>query len=117
MMNRDSAPARGVLAEAALRILARDGRPTDGEWCTSVAYRGGVPIRIRCIGPDLPTRVPAEIASHELIARERRWTGAYRLVITAPLIVFDLNWNANEPLRIMSFSRGDWERGLLALAE
>ena len=56
------------------------------------------------------------MATPELIADQRQWIGAYRLIVTVPSIVLDLYWNADEPLRIMTYCRGDWERGLLALA-
>jgi hypothetical protein len=32
------------------------------------------------------------------------------------LLVLDLYWNTAEPMRIMQFSRGDWEEELRALA-
>lgn len=93
------------LAHAALAALARaDARET--------VVPGGVPIAIRLSGPDLPHDVPHEIATPQQIASERPWAGAHRLVVSAPLIVLDLYWNADEPLRIMTFSRGDWERDL-----
>jgi hypothetical protein len=111
-----AAPTLQLLAEAALRVLARDGRRTEGEWRASLTS-GGLPLDLRCSGPDLPARVPDAIAPPDLIARQRPWVGAYRLVVTAPLIVFDLYWNPAEPLRIMTFSRGDWEKELLELAE
>lgn len=108
-----AAPPLQTLAETALRVLAREGRKAEGEWRASAT---GVRLDIRCAGPDLPSRVPATIAPPDLIARQRPWVGAYRLTVTAPLIVFDLYWNPDEPLRIMTFSRGDWESDLLMLA-
>jgi hypothetical protein len=33
-----------------------------------------------------------------------------------PVAVFDLAWRPDEPLRIMNFSRGNWEDELLAMA-
>jgi len=75
---------------------------------------GGIEVAISLFGPDVPRTVPGVIATPDSIARERPWLGTYRLVIRAPLIVFDLYWTKDEPLRIMGFSRGDWERTLLA---
>ncbi len=51
-----------------------------------------------------------------MIPFERPWVATYRLKVHAPLIVLDLAWRDDDPLRIMTFSRGDWEAGLMALA-
>ena len=40
----------------------------------------------------------------------------YRLTVNAPLVVFDIAWRPDEPLRIMNFSRGNWEQELITLA-
>lgn len=101
------------LAGKALALLARvDGGPR--EWRTSVRGADGIEIAIVLTGPDVPRTVPGAIATPDRIARERPWVGTYRLVVRAPLIVFDLYWNKDEPLRIMGFSRGDWEQTLIA---
>ena len=50
-----------------------------------------------------------------MIAQQRPWSGAYRLTVKAPLLVLDLYWNADEPMRILQFSRGEWEAALRAL--
>jgi hypothetical protein len=110
-----AAPPLQTLAEAALRVLACEGHETEGEWRASVPL-AGMQLDIRLAGPDLPSRLPALIAPADLIARQRPWIGAYRLTVTAPLIVLDLYWNSDEPLRIMTFSRGDWEAALVTLA-
>ncbi len=99
-------PSLAELARAALAALARAGAHE-----TTVGAR--VPLAIRLIGPDLPVDVPVEIADPARVARERSWEGVYRLIVSAPLIVLDLAWRPGEPLRIMGFSRGDWERDLL----
>ena len=44
------------------------------------------------------------------------WRGTHRLVVAPPLVALDLCWTPGEPLRIMTFSRGDWEEELLAMA-
>ncbi len=54
----------------------------------------------------LPNRIPGD----------PKWRGSHRLVVAPPLIALDLCWTPGEPLRIMTFSRGDWEDELLAMA-
>lgn len=115
-METTTAPSLQTLAQAALAILARDGERGGDAWRVVREEPGGVPLEISCAGPDLPRGVPEEIATPGLIAENRPWAGAYRLIVTARLIVFDVYWSPGEPLRVMGFSRGDWERDLLALA-
>lgn len=104
-----------ALAVAALTILARDGakRASDG-WRVQFTGASGIPVTISCAGPDLPARIARDLAPPALIPTQRPWVGKYRLIVTAPLIVLDLCWTPNEPVRIMGFSRGDWEKDLLA---
>ncbi|MDZ4780250.1 MAG: hypothetical protein SGJ19_08360 [Planctomycetia bacterium] len=104
------------LAEAALSLLAARGqRETGGGTSIHVKTTLGVPhLDIRCTGPDLPKAVSAQTAHPSSIPKQRPWVGTYRLAVKAPLLVFDIYWNPGEPLRIMQFSRGDWERELLA---
>ena len=113
-------PSLGQLAGAALFVLAHKGaRRVDvdrGHWQVRLDGPGGVALDISCSGPELPDDVPADVAAPDLVAAQRPWVGAYRLVVTAPLVVLDLSWNPDEPLRVMTFSRGDWERDLMALA-
>lgn len=113
-----AAPSLTTLAEAALAVLAREGahRNNGDIWEARVEGSDGLVLDISCRGPDLPATVPDRIAPPELIPTERPWTGTHRLVVTAPLIVFDLYWTPDQPLRIMTFSRGDWEAALLAVA-
>ena len=59
--------------------------------------------------------IPATIPPAE-IPNDPDWQGAYRLVVAPPLIALDIAWNTGEPLRIMTFSRGDWEGQLRARA-
>jgi hypothetical protein len=40
----------------------------------------------------------------------------YRLTVNAPLVVFDIAWQPDEPLRIMNFSPGNCEQELITLA-
>ena len=105
-----------ALAEAALGVLARDGE-RDGEgWRHRSETGDGQAFDIRCEGPDLPAAIPAETVVSSEIPRDPGWRGTHRLVVAPPLIALDLCWNPGEPLRIMTFSRGDWEDALLALA-
>ena len=62
------------------------------------------------------TLADTNLVSPAEIPKQRPWVGAYRLVVAAPIIAFDIYWRGDEPLRIMTFSRGDWEDELLALA-
>jgi hypothetical protein len=129
-----TAPVLMALAEAALGLLARDGAASPGgenvgdtTWTiragageTGNGGRDGsdggaaAPLDISCSGPDLPTGIPAEVAHPSVIPFERPWVATYRLKVHAPLIVLDLAWRDDNPLRIMTFSRGDWEDALLA---
>jgi hypothetical protein len=102
------------LAAAALAALAREGTSDDGTW-RAVDLRDDLPIEITCRGPDLPGAIEPTIATAEQVFRNRPWTGTYRLVVRASrLIVLDLYWTPGESTRVMGFSRGDWEQGLLA---
>jgi len=104
-----------ALAEAALRVLARDGDRDGAGWHYRTETGEGQAFDIRCDGPDLPAAIPAETILPSDIPKDPNWRGAHRLVVAPPLIALDLCWTANEPLRIMTFSRGDWEDALLAL--
>ena len=58
--------------------------------------------------------LPAEIADFEaVLLQDPAWIGAHRLVLRVPLVVLDVCWNEDEPVRIMAFCRGDWEDDLL----
>lgn len=115
----DTNPALSALAAAALSILARHGAdgPADPAAATGADHRtwtwNSGELTLACTGPDLPEGVPAETAHPSLIPMERPWVGDYRLVVRAPIIAMDLYWRAGAPLRIMTFSRGDWEGALL----
>jgi hypothetical protein len=115
------APGIAALAAAALKIVARDGVPAEVAANTDEAgwqalTDDGTRLDVSLAGPDIPEGIVEDIASHALIGEQRSWKGVYRLVVRAPLIVFDLCWTPGEPIRIMTFSRGDWEKDLFALA-
>ena len=111
-----------TLSAAALSLLMRDAEPSKAEdgsnrqtWSVSTAGTSGAQLNIRCTGPDLPQSIPDETAHPSIVPYDRPWEGQYRLIVRAPLIVLDLYWRPDEPLRIMGFSRGDWECDLLEL--
>lgn len=101
-----------------MAILAREGAQTQGEVGGELVWRfvgktpEGIRFEVRCTGPDLPTTVPAEAALPSDIPKHPKWRGTYRLVVAPPLVAFDICWRLDEPLRIMTFSRGDWEARL-----
>lgn len=103
------------LARQALDVLRNWGVATaDGTIAVMVTPAGAAPLDISYRGPDLPDTVPRSIADAGMVAAQPAdWVGAHRLVIRAPLVVLDLCWNVGEPLRIMGFSRGEWEDGLM----
>ncbi len=105
-----------ALAEAALAVLARDGEPGEAGWRMRTETQDGQPFEIRCDGPDLPSAVPAETILPSDIPKDPKWRGTHRLTVAPPLVAFDICWTPGAPLRIMTFSRGDWEGALLALA-
>lgn len=111
-----TAPVLAELASAALRLLAIQGNRAGAAWALAAAAADGARFELRCDCPKLPDAIPAETVHPSMIPKQRPWVGTYRLTVKAPLLVLDLYWNAAEPLRIMQFSRGDWEDELRALA-
>ena len=118
-----TAPVLRELAEAALALIARDGvatdegvNPGDKTWKVTTTTQSGVAFKVSCSGPDLPAAIPAKTIHPVEIPKQLPWVGTHRLVVAAPIVAFDIYWRADAPLRIMTFSRGDWEDGLLALA-
>lgn len=53
-------------------------------------------------------------APPRLVQDTTTWIGSYTLRVRAPLTTLEVAWNENGPLRIMAFSRGDWEAALTA---
>ncbi|MEE8334171.1 MAG: hypothetical protein V3R85_10010 [Alphaproteobacteria bacterium] len=102
------------LARRALALLRAQGvADQDGAIIATLTTADGAALEISCSGPDLPGDVPEPVADYQMVSvQQAGWQGAYRLVVRAPLVVFDLCWNTGEPLRIMGFSRGDWESEL-----
>ena len=110
------------LAQAALALLVRAGEETKVEDGGGLVWRfdgrtpDGMRFEVRCSGPDLPTAVPDESVFPADIPKDPKWRGTYRLVVAPPLVAFDICWRPGEPLRIMTFSRGDWEAKLAEMA-
>jgi hypothetical protein len=111
-----TAPILTEMGETALSLLAQDGEKTDGGWRLQTETPEGVKFHISLTGADLPDHLPDESIHPTLIPAERPWVGDYRLIVNAPLIVYDIYWKSDAPLRIMTFCRGDWETELVALA-
>ena len=111
-----------TIAEAALAVLARAGDRTEGAGAGTSTWRftaetpDGMAFEIRCDGPDLPATVPEITAFPADIPKDPGWQGTHRLVVSPPLVAFDICWRGDEPLRIMTFSRGDWETQLTEMA-
>lgn len=99
-------------------MLAREG---SGDAASGWTYRTKTPddqdFEIRLTGPDLPAAVPSLTISPADIPKDPKWQGTHRLVVAPPLIALDLAWDPDEPMRIYTFSRGDWEEQLLAMGK
>ncbi len=88
-------------------LNARDGQGF------SVEAGDGVSYALSYDGPGGEAALPDDIADYDMVlAQEPAWTGAHRLVVRSPSTVLDLMWNDDEPLRIFSWCRGDWETAL-----
>lgn len=61
----------------------------------------------------LPRQIPDEIARPSDIGKNVGWVPDHRLMIRAPLQVLEIAWTTGEPLRMLYFSRGDWEKEIL----
>jgi ferredoxin len=98
--------AIALVALARLRAAASNS--------TSLSGTGGADLDIIYKGSAAPRSIPIDIASHAMVAEQAPgWVGTHRLSIHAPLVVFDLMWNDNEPIRVLGYSRGEWERALV----
>ena len=121
----ETAPSLRHAAESALYLLAQNGssQPSDDSeraghtvWSLSCVGSAGSHIEVRCVGPDLPERVPDEVIRPGAIADERPCFGTYRLTVKAPILVLDLYWSSTSKLRIMTFANGDWEQEIADMA-
>lgn len=116
----ETAPFLKEAGEAALAVLARGGeRVSSGgtaSWQLACVAPSGTRFMLSCCGPSLPGTIPGEVIRPADIAKERPFVGTWRLTVKAPLVVLDLYWQADKPLRIMTFANGDWQRELAMLA-
>ena len=103
-----------ALAGGAVPAAAGD-EPND--WQFEQSGPTGTPFQISCIGPTLPTTLPAEVIRPADIAKDRPFVGTWRLIIKAPILVLDIYWQAGKPLRIMTFANGDWQQELASMAD
>jgi ferredoxin len=106
-----------ALAELALGLLARDdaGRGENHYLFQADTPRGNFWVRL--LGPDIPAAVPDSLAGPDQVSASVAFRAGYTLSIDAPRRVLELTWSTGEDLRILGFSRGDWELELAALAE
>lgn len=115
-----TAPSHVDLAEAALKVLAARGQEAPHEeghiWSWSGAGSDGTRVDLSCTGPELPESCPDMVVHKSQVAEERPWKGRYRLVLTSGNIAFDIFWTPDQPVRFMTFSRGDWEDALMEVA-
>lgn len=113
-MLENSGDSLHLLARHALSVLRAQGvRGETGTVRAALTHGEGLPLEVTYRGPDLPDAVPEPVADYAMVAAQPPgWQGAHRLVVRAPLVVFDLCWNRDEPLRVLGFSRGEWEAAL-----
>lgn len=97
------------LARAAINCLRQaDGRRAE------IALPNGDVAALTYKGPSLPEFIPDSIADYEMVRTQPPgWSASHRLTLTCPLVVYDLCWNEDEPLRILTFCRGDWEQSFM----
>lgn len=115
--------AMKTAAEAALALLqseAGDGCAGDHEgcriWRLERPAASGIRLQLSCTGPTLPSCIPSTVIRPADIAKDRPYVGTWRLVVKAPILVLDLSWRDDKPLRVMTFANGDWQQDLAQLA-
>lgn len=80
----------------------------------AVSAPGGECLTLDYRGPSIPDALPDEIATADMVtAQPAGWQATHILSIRAPLMVFAVAWNDGEPVRILVYSRGDWEQVLV----
>ena len=80
----------------------------------AVSAPGGENLTLDYRGPSIPDALPGEIATADMVTAQRpEWQATHILSIHSPLVVFELAWNDGEPVRILVYSRGDWEQILV----
>jgi hypothetical protein len=109
------------LSASALVVLARDGAKSDhgdgrSVWHARGETADGLPFDISLIGPDLPAGVADQMILPSDIPNDPHWQETYHLSVAPPNVALELTWGTDEPLRILNFSRGDWEAQLQDMA-
>ncbi len=117
----DTAPDLLSLSAAALAVLARDGRKSvddsgDSTWRATAETPEGMPFHISFTGPDLPEAAAAKMILPSDVPNNPHWQETYHLSVSPLNIALELTWGPEDPLRILNFSRGDWEAQLLDMA-
>lgn len=108
--------AHRLIARRALSFLGRGGARDANGMLSAQGEVAGLRLSVALTGPGLPDDVPPALASPAQVRDTIAWGGTYLLVIRAPRNVFEIAWNLDDPVRIMAFSRGDWEDALAQLA-
>ena len=76
----------------------------------------GMPFDITLTGPDLPSSVADQMILPSDIPKDPHWYETYHLSVAPPNVALELTWGREDPLRILNFSRGDWEAQLRSMA-
>ena len=117
----NTAPELLKLSEAALAVLARDSRKSDhgdgtSTWRAKAETFEGLPFHISFTGPDLQKSAAGQMILPSDIPKDPHWQETYRLLVAPPNVALELTWGPEDPLRILNFSRGEWEAQLLGMA-
>ncbi len=119
----ETAPDISKLAAAALALLSEKGTSVAGgrlagdlTWHFSAETPDGHAFEIRFTGSELPRSVASRTILPSDIPGNPHWQGTFHLAVAPPNIALELAWSPGEPLRILNFSRGDWENQLLEMA-
>ena len=75
-----------------------------------------MPFHISFTGPDLPEAAADKMILPSDIPNNPHWQETYHLSVAPPNVALELTWGPDDPLRILNFSRGDWETQLLGMA-
>ena len=117
----DTAPDLLSLSAAALAVLARDGRKSadargNSTWRATAETPEGLPFHISFTGPYLQETAADQMILPSDIPNNPHWQETYHLSVAPPNVALELTWGPEDPLRILNFSRGDWEAQLLEMA-
>jgi epoxyqueuosine reductase QueG len=111
------------IAASALSVLAARGSsedggqwPGDSTWSFRAETPDGMPFDISFTGPDLPGQIAERMILPSDIPSDPNWKDPYHLTIAPPNVAFEMAWGPDDPLRILNFSRGEWEEQLAGMA-